>query len=299
MPENQNCPFGSAKIDPQAVQDNIPNILTALGIGKCTQDTTVAADILCGCGVANSLSIGCEQISVISQKYLEATSAVTCIINSTKTKVETSVVSGNDFELVLHDTGTIKCDDGINIKQGTVINFIGANSLTDVTQNQITSTLQSFINETMKSISSSKQGFLGTAQGIKSINDAVNAVTKNIDTIITTKIVNDVFTKFASNNNIKLDIYGWFGGKQCNFTQDTVINVQIQTVVDTALKNMVKTDAVTKFLSDQSNYLKAQAAGIGDLAGIIAVIIILAVGAFLLFGGGSVATVLKLSLIHI
>ncbi len=288
----QNPPTPSKK----EVEDNIPNILRAMGIQSCKNVAGGGGDIFCGCGFGFSVNIGCEQISVISEKFLQTTNIITCILNTVKNTVETSAISENDIKLTIN--GNMDCDKGVNFNfnQTSYIDLVSINQVDNNIKNDIVNQIKDFIQETMKSIQDSKTDFLSTPGGQKSIQDALNSITKNMDTYINNNVVTELLTKASGENKIELVINGNVKGSSCNlnFNQQSVIVLTSQNLISTVLTNAVKNDDFTKFLSDMSNYQKSEASGLGNILGSAAIIIILMiVGGLVLFGGGSVSSIMK------
>lgn len=274
---------------PKEIQDNLPNILAMMGIQSCKQISGGAASIECLCAAAFTGNVGCEQISVISEQYLKTSNIVSCILNSVKNGVTNEVTSQNTFTLEVGKGALVELEGNIDVTQTSIIDFYNVNQINNEVKNNIVTELQNMIQETLKSIQDSKTEWLSTPEAQKQITKLTNDIKNNVDTKITNKVVSDILTTVKSGNNITIKVDGVLRAKDMTFNQKSVLSITVQNLVSTALKNFVQNTDITKLLTDMQNSQKSVAKG-PDLAiaGIMALLVLLAVGGFVIFGGGTV-----------
>ena len=277
------------------ITDNIPNILKMMGIQSCVSNTVAGGSIFCGCAAADTLNIGCEQISVISQKYLQTVNVSTCILNSVSNNVSGSVIANNTINITATDHASISCNK-FNIDQNINIRYVSVSAVSQEIKNNIVQQIQSFIKTTIESFQKSKTGYLASPQGQKSVQDALTQVNNNINSIISNTTVTDILNNvFGSNTiNITLGGYSTLSSENCKLTQNSLIDFAVQNMVQTAISNFLNQSSVTKLTTEMKNSQVSEALGpdlIGGLVGAIMVVIVL--GLLVKFGGSQVKNILK------
>lgn len=274
------------------IQDNIPNMLQMMGAKACT---TAAGGLISWEGAGGfSYTTGCEQISIISQKYLKATNIVTCILNSVKQTVNSRAISTNQIKIKLNNS-KMTCDKGLILTQTAYIDLVDMSQVKTQIKNNIINQIKDMINQTMKTFQDSHTDFMSTSQGQKSIQKALDSIKNNMNTYINTDIVTDILHKVSNKNQITIDLNNsTLTGEQCIIKQGSILKLTAQNLFSTAISNAIQNSDFTQFTSDLENYQKSAATGLGSILSSAAIIfILLLVGGFVIFGGGAVSSIFK------
>lgn len=267
----QDCP--SPPPTPSDVANNIASTLDAAGIQACSTDqasTQFSAQMqasVAGLGGANAsmqgstnrtATVGCEQVSAISNAYKQTVNNMTCTIKNNSNNIENSQ---NAVNAILIDAGKdiyIDCSGCTNpttcadSKDGGGLSFNQSINMKMVSSIQLSSSdVKSIANNTSavcrgiaKVAMDSTSGLGATPQGQKSIQTATNTINQqNFDQAVT-NAVNNIKVSQTGNNTITIKAGGSIRiiGKQCTFNQDTVLdivaNAIISDVVQTTMQNV-------------------------------------------------------------
>ena len=266
-----NCP--SPPPTPSDVANNIASTLDAAGIQACSTDqasTQFSAQMqasVAGLGGANAsmqgstnrtATVGCEQVSAISNAYKQTVNNMTCTIKNNSNNIENSQ---NAVNAILIDAGKdiyIDCSGCTNpttcadSKDGGGLSFNQSINMKMVSSIQLSSSdVKSIANNTSavckgiaKVAMDSTSGLGATPQGQKSIQTATNTINQqNFDQAVT-NAVNNIKVSQSGNNTITIKAGGSIRiiGKQCTFNQDTVLdivaNAIISDIVQTTMSNV-------------------------------------------------------------
>jgi hypothetical protein len=194
----------------------------------------------------------------------------------------------------IDNEGTINCKGDFSIVQksnanANVLATLDVKQIQDIS-NQLST---SIANEVQKSIEQANKDLnLGQANVSKDSTTLTNIITKNINTDVETTIKNSVDTSATTDQVITFINKGTLNGSSCNFIQDggaSIVSSNIVTsLMDTLTKNETADDILNKykFQESQTN------AGI-NLTMIFGFIFILIIGGLVIFGGGTVSSVMK------
>jgi len=266
-----NCPSPSP--NPSDVANNIATTLDAAGIQACSTDqasTQFSAQmqgsfmgIMQGnasvqASTNKTSTVGCEQVSAISNAYKQTVNNITCTIKNNTNSIENSQ---NSVNAILIDAGKdiyIDCSGCTNpttcadSKDGGGLSFNQSINMKMMSSIQLsTNDVKSIANNTSavcqgiaKVAMDSTNGLGATPQGQKSIQTATNTISQQNFNEAVTNAVNNIKVSQNADNTITIKAGGSIRivGKQCTFNQDTVLdivaNAIISDVVQTTMQNV-------------------------------------------------------------
>ena len=266
-----NCPSPSP--NPSDVANNIASTLDAAGIQACSTDqasTQFSAQMqgsIMGMMQGNASvqastnktsTVGCEQVSAISNAYKQTVNNITCTIKNNTNSIENAQ---NAVNAILIDAGKdiyIDCSGCTNpttcadSKDGGGLSFNQSINMKMVSSIQLsTNDVKSIANNTSavcqgiaKVAMDSTNGLGATPQGQKSIQTATNTISQQNFNEAVTNAVNNIKVSQNADNTITIKAGGSIRivGKQCTFNQDTVLdivaNAIISDVVQTTMQNV-------------------------------------------------------------
>lgn len=190
--------------------------------------------------------------------------------------------------------GQILCDN-FNVTQTTkananVLATLDAKQLSDIA-NQLTA---SIANDVEKSIQQANKDLnLGQVNVSKDSTSLTQILTNNIQTNVQNSIKNSVDTSASTNQQITFINNGILkSANQCNFSQNGGASLVSSNIV-TSLMDTLNNNSVASDILDKYKFQESQTnAGI-NLAMIFGFIFILVIGGLVLFGGGTVSSVMK------
>jgi hypothetical protein len=201
-------------------------------------------------------TIGCEQIDVISEKYLEKSNAIMCILNQSckSTKLSTNTV--NEVNIILDNDARFMCDGGLEIIQGIDVDLSQITDASDAQKQDIAQILKGFAKESLETMQGSQVGFMGTIQGQKSLNNAIKGVETNVNIETIKQIVNESITTMAGNNILNITAKGrsTISGLNCKIDQKIVFKLAIQNMFESTLDQQFKTEEVRQFYKDNKQF---------------------------------------------
>ena len=295
MSNSELCKKNATQPTTEEIQDNVPNILQMMGVESCKSAAAAGGSVFCGCAGGAKLDIGCEQISVISSKYLQTKNISMCILNSVSNDIQGSVVANNKVYIKLTDYAQMKCENGLTVDQSINVRFVNVNSVTTEVKNDLVAQIQDFIKNTMQTLQDSKTGYLATPQGQKSVQDALTQVNSNIESVINNTTVTSILSSVFGENEVTIEVGGHavLEGSKCNITQDSIIDFAVQNMIQSAMTNVLNLSSMTSLINDMKNDQENKATGLDGLMNSMIIIIVLVLCGLALFGGASISSVMK------
>lgn len=250
------CPPPPPLSEDQAASESA-NLLKAAGIRSCeTSQMSMTAEAHIKVPYANagmsmtansSSTIGCEQVSVITEKYRKAINNTTCLLkeqtNSTKNTMtginSIKFKAGRDLEI---DCSTANPNgDGLNINQNMQLDMVSTVQLKQEQVEQIQNACKDVVTSALESAKESKTGLGATPQGQKTIIDKITDIQQNDYKASINKSINEVSNKMNGSNEILLETGRdlRISGSRCKFEQDMVLKMIASSVVDSTLSDMM------------------------------------------------------------
>lgn len=186
-------------------------IIQALGIGACTNATVGGGSLFPPWGVAGQVSVGCEQIALLSNEMNAAQEILQCSLYSLSQEKVTTGVQNCTIEVNFSGTHITGCN--LFIEQ--VSNMYVTNYST--MSNQITQQISAQVETSMKGVIDSIQKQTETGLFPKSDGQkVVQEMTQNLDNMIRT----DAITKIVQT---QIEAYTNTGRITLNFNDSTIL----------------------------------------------------------------------------
>jgi len=217
-----------------------------------------------------SSTLGCEQVTVITDKYRKAVNTTTCLLKETKNIVKNTVSGINSIKFLAGRDLDVNCNgsDGLSIKQGMTLDMISQINLSQTELAKIESACKDVVKTVAESAMSSESGLGATPQGSKLIKDTLTDIQQNNYSASIAKTLNETLNSMNGSNEILFtagrDLR--ISGSRCNFEQDMLIKMVAASTIDTTLSDMMSNLSDT--LNDTSVKATATAVnkGADDLA---------------------------------
>lgn len=232
------------------LKDQIKEIANFLNIKVCTLDGSsknfdpsifLKTDIT----VSNSPGpVSCELLTSLASLYLSSQNNIACIINSSKSDINTKVFTLNN---VLFENSEFKCTS-LNIEQGDTVSISTDIKISDTDSSNIS-----------KHVSVTNQGLAALLNSVllknpqlkndkeKTINDMINALKdKNTETIVKDAVTNIDIGTYSANTLVFKNTS--ISAATCNITQNIQINIIASSILRTSMSSAFSSAA--KILND-------------------------------------------------
>lgn len=289
-PSTWNCP-SPPKLAPAEKATNAASILKAMGVGQCVDQTYAGGAFsiwdLMGGFAESSNSVGCEQVSVITDSYNSTFTAVNCALTKITNTVNMSDFAVNSVAITTSGHGKLFCGQGgLNINQSINLKMFYTGTFTANVQNQTTTNVQNYIQAIQSSMLKADVGWGATPQGQRAISQVQAQIQNYINTTDLTQIASNIVESFYTGNTIAITIsdYSVVEAGDCDISQNGTYDLVVQNIFTTATTNVTSNTALNSFIANQSNSLSSTAAGF-SLGGFGIGIIILIVVALFFLGG--------------
>jgi hypothetical protein len=278
------------------------SLMRSMGIGQCTTFDT-KQDIFFATS-QTGVSVGCEQISIMSQILSTTQRVLQCTVSAVSQTTSTQVMTSNDITVRLTGHAHIDCltvQQTIQAKIASLGEF-GAEVITD---------MGAFINDTVKSFASNVQDAskdVTTPQGQKSLQLFVQQLEQTSNQSGFSNIVQEAINNFQASNNFVLEMDGYafvgaaspfLGQNNCvTIVQEIMMEVLVQNIMNATLENTFSTDVAAEFTAEWINAQKSVAKTppslmselgqilSGAILGIIIIAVVVVAALMLLKGGG-------------
>lgn len=308
MLTSQKCPLDSSQPFTKSEQDQgLATTIKALNLPPCT---TVAAGggglSLIPPGVIGggaSVSTGCEQINVMAQDVTALQKSLTCILQDTE--AGNAFTSYNNQKVTINITGNVKLGN-ITIVQKITSGVKMVTQVSSQSKARISAVLSQFDKSFMKSIADSQNGYLSTPQGQKNFQSVKEQFSQESDQIQIDNAIANATAIVANKQEVVININGYdpitllsaqSSAGDISIDQTVISQYQSAVIVQSYLDGRFSTSEGQTFIHGFSNAMKEKNKGISELlSGLVnagLVLILLVVGAFVLFGGGAIQNVLK------
>jgi hypothetical protein len=266
------------------IQTEASKVLEAAGAQSCQTDASIQqfeAQMRASIGIASTSAgvkasnsqtstIGCEQLTVIANKYNKTVQNVACILKTSKNVTRTTASGINNIVWESTD-GDIDVDcgaGGLNFSQKMNLQIISKVSLSSNELTQIANEVNDVVKTVAETVQDSKSGIGATPQGQKAIADTLT----NINTIDQKnkidETIKELVTSISGSNTVVIKAKGniKIRGNQCRVDQDMVLNMIADQVVNDAVTNSLSALSKTVAESESRVSQKGEAAGAESLA---------------------------------
>jgi hypothetical protein len=266
------------------VQTEANKILSAAGAQSCQTDASIQqfeAQMRASVGFAstaagvkasnsNTSTIGCDQLTVIANKYNKTVQNVACMLKTSKNVTRTTASGINNiiWESTNGDIDVECGEGGLNFSQKMNLQIISKVSLSSQELTQIANEVNDVVKTVAEAVQDSKSGIGATPQGQKAISDTLT----NINTIDQKnkidETIKELVTSISGANTVTIRAKGniKIRGNQCRIDQDMVLNMIADQVVNDAVSTSLS--ALSKTVSESESRVsqKGEALGAESLA---------------------------------
>lgn len=291
---DQNCP--PPVQTPQDVANNIADTLQAAGIRACSTDqnsTQFSAQMqgsLMGMMQGNAslqastnktATLGCEQVSAISNAYKQTVNNITCTIKNNTNNITNSQNAVNAINIRAGGNILINCASctdpatcasstggGLNFKQRINMKMMSTIQLSESDITSIANNTSAVCQGITKVAQESTNGLGATPQGSKAIKTATDTITQQNFNESVKNAVNNINVSQNGDNSITIQAGGNITilGKQCTFDQDTVLEIIANAIISNVVQSTMQNIATAINTQDDSSEAKAANTGAEALA---------------------------------
>ena len=285
------CITNNLPPSPESIEDNLPLILEKLGIKACV--TSSGKVITPVGGSSTNSSVGCESIEVISKSYLEAKTAISCIVNKVSTCSQQTIKITQSIEVDNRGTIDCTCPPGANCaKYGlNISNFANANM---VARTQFGAQINNLIGETTTefleklfetTLNEGPDLDSGPVDGkrVEQIQQELRVFISNINW---NEVVQQATSEIFINGKITLVNSGIIRGSSCSLRNESVAELVSDIVIMSALNGALAQPAMSSYLKDlrESDPIDSPEAVTFSTMEILGIVIGTLVGVLLLSG---------------
>jgi hypothetical protein len=179
-------------------------------------------------------SMGCEQIQQIAKRNYDTREKIKCIINQQQSAITNLVEAVNSIKITSGKNVEILCPEEFNIDQKINLQITSSNQLSQEQKTEITNVLVENAKLNLKTASSSQFGFASTPQGQNVLIESIKKVEESDFKQQVSQDALDILCEVDAENNINLKAFEgvYITGNQCNITQDTLISIIAQTMIN-------------------------------------------------------------------
>jgi hypothetical protein len=288
-----NCPPPAA--EPSDVANNIASTLQAAGVKSCSTDQTstqfsaqmqgsimgmMQGNASVQASGNHTATVGCEQVSAISNAYKQTVNNITCTIKNNTNNITNSQQGVNSIRLESGRDIIVKCDGctdpacasntggGLTFRQKINMKMMSSIQLSSSDVKSIANNTQAVCQGIAKVAMDSTSGLGATAQGQKSIQEATNTISQqNFNEAVTNAVNNINVTQNADNSiTIKAGRDIFLTGKQCTFDQDTALEIIANAIISDVVQSTMENVAAAINTNDNTAEAKAVNTGAESLA---------------------------------
>ena len=219
---------------------------------------------------SNTSAIGCEQLTVIANKYNKTVQNVACMLKTSKnvTRTTASGINSIVFESTNGDIDIDCGDGGLEFAQKMKLDIFSMINLSSEEVTTIANEVNDIVKNVAEAVQENKTGIGATPEGQKVINDTLT----NINTIDQkNKIdeqIKELNTSVSGTNSVLIKAKGniKIRGKQCKVSQDMVIQMVADQLVNDAVTNSLSALSETVVENEAKVAQKAESKGAEELA---------------------------------
>lgn len=233
------------------LKDQIKEIAKFLNIKVCTLDGSIknfdpSVFLKTDITISNSPGpyVSCELLTTFARLYLSSQNNIACIINSSKSDINTKVLTLNN---VIFEKSDFNCTS-LNIEQGATVSISTDIKISDTDSSNISKHV-SLVNKGLAELLNSVllKNPQQKNETEKTINDMINALKdKNTDTIVN-EAVSTIDIGSYSNNTLVFKNTS-VSEATCNITQNIQINIIASSILRTSMSSTFS--SAKKILND-------------------------------------------------
>lgn len=296
------CKENSAQTPPPTPEELIKQksagmaaLLEALDLPSCTNVTAAGVSFFPPGAIGGQISIGCEQISVISGALDAVQKVLQCSLTSSSSNLELNATQSLKIKVDIGTYNAVNCT-GVNIDQSSNVNIARYAAITTDIKQQMTASVNSAMEQFIESIKDQKtKGLFAAPIAQKTIDSMTQNLNQMILNDAVTSIVQSEMQRYENTAEIEFKATNWnvvnntnnTGPTQPCFTisQDLMLQVLSQSILTSSLQQIFSGDAKASFVQmiKDAQTGKSEGFSFPNLGGSAIIIVIIIVALVLLF----------------
>jgi len=184
---------------------------------------------------STSATMGCEQTMIIAQRNYDTVQKIKCIMTQTATSISAIAKTVNKIDL--ESTGgrvVFACPDKFEFLQNININVNNTQNYNENQKADIENTLKETAKFNLQTALSTKTGFGATPQGQDVLAESIKKMDSEDFAQQVKQTVVNITSELEGDNTIKIKAFDdiFITGKECKISQDTVLDIVSQTMVN-------------------------------------------------------------------
>jgi hypothetical protein len=240
---------------------------------------------------------GCQTFAANLGNFLNACYQAKCIINNDSTSQTQSITSSQNVNVIISGGSTVyntNCPNGVNIKQAAKLNGRVIVHISTNAASAIKNVVEQAQQNTARQLAKIADGYQSTGSGLAAIQALQQKVVNQDQATALNNAIKNLNNEMALSQNITYEVLAGSTAINvfpCTINQDTIMNVQIASMISAAYSEDFKDSLKLFAKSSQGQTLSVVSAGapnvVGDfvknnLSYIIGVIVVVILGIFLL-----------------
>lgn len=264
--------------DSQTITDSIANIMKSMGVTSCSTTSSGSTKwdayktdlgwfgTYGGSNAAvktEGTSLGCEQITAIAQQYYVAKSHIAQILNCSCREISTSISSINSIRFESDDL-TMTCGaGGLNLSQINKLKMVDTSTVSSESKLDIGQVLNTFANATATTLQEAITDVGAAQKGQRVVENIQQKISDNAYIGEFTQTIDNILRSITGRNEIVFrGKHMVISGDSCNISQESVIDLTAQTILNDSISNLMKTDDFTELTSAVSSSQKSKDEGL-------------------------------------
>ena len=215
---------------------------------------------------------GCQVMAAVVGNFLNSIYQSRCVIENDSTQSTTTVTINQSANVEAVGAGSeVNCPDGIDINQSATVIAKVINDISTTTSNTIASVAQAGLANTAAQVGKIKDGYQGTSSGAKYLQTIQDKLIQASQSTSLKNAIAGVCNDYTvnQNGNVVAKSGGVVFSKNCTFTQNSYLDLQLANIISNAYSSDIKS-AVSAFLTskesqDTSTYSEGAPNVVGDM----------------------------------
>jgi hypothetical protein len=183
----------------------------------------------------SSATMGCEQTMIIAQRNYDTVQKIKCIMTQTATSISAIAKAVNNIDL--ESTGgrvVFACPDKFEFLQNININVNNTQNYNENQKADIENTLKETAKFNLQTALSTKTGFGATPQGQDVLAESIKKMDSEDFAQQVKQTVVNITSELEGDQTVKIKAFDdiFITGKECKISQDTVLDIVSQTMVN-------------------------------------------------------------------
>jgi len=213
---------------------------------------------------SNTTSIGCENIAVAAQSFIQTQKAITEVLACSCTLLDTSIITNNTISINAENS-TIDCGY-FEISQNTTLNVVVANQQTQETTAKIKEMTENSLNTIMDTLIDSRTELGATPSANKSVQSVTDTIQSESFASTINKNITAMYTAINVGQTVSINLSNTvWRGDRCTITQNILLDLVVTNMLSNTLTNLLESTTVTDVLTTLDTELKEVKTGLAAL----------------------------------